>query len=257
MRQFNINDGVGHPFRQDDLQYMQEALEQATKGLTRITNLDSFFIDGAEITEDTSQNQYDITDGWMVYQGEIMKVESHVISNQLSSYTWAVVESNPGSKLNGNNLVNPLTYEDGSTVYVYKERKMEYQEDVGQSEQVKDPKRMDITNWQDPVFQNNWQHGTPLLLYRRHLGHLEIVGEAVNNDPGNWSTPLVFELPSAYAARSSQRAVFYNLNANDIVEGGTGLLSSAEDFFLTETNLISGNTASKLQIQVNFRYPLF
>lgn len=181
MRQFKINKGVGHPFRQDDLEYMFEAQEQIVKGLMSAYNLgsnDSFVISGCEIVNNTGNGTYDVSEGWFCFQGEIMKVDAHQVTNGGSNYVWAVVETNPSTKLSGNSLINPLTYEDGSTVYPYKERKMEYQVSGSQAEKVIEESVFYLqykSHWVEVTY-NAGSSSSSELLYRVYNNHLQFWG---------------------------------------------------------------------------------
>jgi len=93
MRQFNINEGVGHPTRQDDFEFMFEALKQAIKGLAsahKLGDRDSFIISGCNITHDTNNSVYDVTEGWFCHKGEIMKVDAHQVSDSASNYVISI-----------------------------------------------------------------------------------------------------------------------------------------------------------------------
>lgn len=261
MRQFNINQGVGHPLRQDDLEYMFESQKQVVKGLMSAYNLgsrDSFVISGCEIYNNFANNTYDVSAGFFCYGGEVMKVDAHSVSNNINftNLVWAVVETNPGTKLSGNSLSNPLTYEDGSTVYPYKERKMELQAASGQAEKV-DHQNVFYLNgthgYKQPILANGSHNSSAPLRYRIYGSYLHVYGIVDNIFLTNSAVNL-FTAPGYVKA--------YNASVKDITYFDQNPSSSAAIIEINgnrevEARYFDGSGGSATgQLHVNSWFPL-
>lgn len=126
MNKLNIMEGVGHPLRQDDFDFMQQCWSEGIKGLSSSYGTDEgstyssqavILLSGCQITD--IGTQYSISEGYLVYKGEIVKVDAHVVNKSVgdsnSDYAWVLTESNVG---------DPIIYSDATVHNVYKKRRV-------------------------------------------------------------------------------------------------------------------------------------
>jgi hypothetical protein len=110
MKSIDLSKPGGMPLTQDVLDYLQTAYREAIGGLAAIGGPGPLIVSGMVVTKTlvtgTTYN-YTITDGWVLYNGEMLRVLAGGISGVDESAYDVYVELTRSS--------SPLTYNDGST----------------------------------------------------------------------------------------------------------------------------------------------
>ncbi|MFI5196963.1 MAG: hypothetical protein ACHQD8_07720 [Chitinophagales bacterium] len=110
MKSIDFSKPGGIPLTQDLLDYLQTAYKEAISGLAAVGGAGPIIVSGMGITKTLvtgSTYNYTITDGWVLYNGDMLRVLAGGISGVDESVNDVYVELTPGS--------TPLTYNDGST----------------------------------------------------------------------------------------------------------------------------------------------
>ena len=110
MKSIDFTKPGGFPLTQDQLGYLQTAYTESVYALTNMGGNGPFVVSGCVITKSlvtgTTYN-YAMTDGWIFYQGNMVKVNAGGL--------LSINESVDATYMQVNTSANPLTYNDGST----------------------------------------------------------------------------------------------------------------------------------------------
>lgn len=85
----------GHPLSQTDLRYMQDAIFEAFKGIASLAGsslTDTYILYGCDVTV-AGLLSYNVSEGFMIYQGEVCKVDAHTFTGALLTAKWNVSEA--------------------------------------------------------------------------------------------------------------------------------------------------------------------
>jgi len=112
MRSIDFSKPGGFPLTQDQLGYMQGAYTEALTALASVGGTGPIIISGVEISRtlvSVATYTYSVTAGWVLYNGEMLKVPAGSITVDTSILSVC---------LSINRISLPLTYNDGATYNV-------------------------------------------------------------------------------------------------------------------------------------------
>lgn len=222
MNKANFPATKGMPLYKEDLGFLQDANFEAFKGIASAFiqgGIDTFILSGCVVN--VTEAGIQCTEGYMVYKGEVMKVDAVVNGFILGELVAAPVVTFPGS-------LNPVTLSDLTTANIYSVRKATFTDDglaladnvpYTQIRRIEDIIRSVVNGddtWHtvggtgEPAFQSGWANEAGGLFnnaqFRKTQQGQVFLRGRIRNTGYDSTKKLVFTLPTGYIpAKSSER----------------------------------------------------